>query len=160
MTITEIISKIKSLVGDSVLSEVSDGLHPHICIKPEKLLDAAKLLKNDSSLRFDQLRCITGVDWPEKNSIEVAYDLVSITLGHSFCVKVMLDRNAPKVMSVGSIWPTAIWHERECFDLLGVVFEEHSDLRRILLPEDWPGGYPLRKDYVDIVEYHGLKLNP
>jgi NADH-quinone oxidoreductase subunit C len=74
-------------------------------------------------------------------------------------VKVLLDRAHPQVESVRGIWAAAEWHEREAFDLMGVTFLHHPDLRRILLPEDWVG-HPLRKDYQYPVEYQGLKLNP
>ena len=124
-----------------------------------KLVAVAGFLKSEPRLRFDLLRCISAIDWPAKNSIEVVYDLISTSLAHAFAVKVVLDRANPQVESVGGIWPAAQWHEREAFDLMGVTFLHHPDLRRILMPEDWPG-HPLRKDYENVVEYKGLKFNP
>jgi NADH-quinone oxidoreductase subunit C len=74
---------------------------------------------------------------------------------HALTVKVGVARDDPRLATVATVWRTAIWQEREIFDLLGVVFAGHPDLRRILLPEDWVG-HPLRKDYVEPTEYHGI----
>ena len=81
--------------------------------------------------------------------------LYSTTAEHGFAVKVYTDRANPHIASVMDIWPAADWHEREAFDMMGIIFDGHGDLRRILLPEDWVG-YPLRKDYVFPREYHGI----
>ncbi len=159
MTPSEIIELLKQHDADSVVSAVAEGAYPHVVLKAEKLVAVAGFLKSEPRLRFDLLRCISAIDWPAKNNIEVVYDLISTSLAHAFAVKVVLDRANPQVESVGGIWPAAQWHEREAFDLMGVTFLHHSDLRRILMPEDWTG-YPLRKDYQDVVEYKGLKFNP
>ncbi len=159
MTPSEIIEIVKQHDAESVASAVADGPYPHVVLKAEKLIAVADFLKSEPRLRFDLLRCISAIDWPTKNSIEVVYDLISTSLAHAFAVKVMLDRANPQVESVGGIWPAAQWHERESFDLMGVTFLHHPDLRRILMPEDWPG-HPLRKDYENVVEYKGLKFNP
>ena len=159
MTPSEIIELLKKHDAGSVESAVADGPYPHAVVKPDALVNVAGFLKTEPRLRFDLLRCISAIDWPARNSIEVAYDLISTSFGHAFAVKVMLDRANPQVESVSGIWPAALWHEREEFDLVGVTFLHHPDLRRILMPEDWPG-HPLRKDYQDIVEYKGLKFNP
>jgi NADH-quinone oxidoreductase subunit C len=159
MTPSEIIELLKQHDAQSVVSTVADGPYPHVVLKAEKLVDVASFLKTESQLRLDLLRCISAIDWPAKNSIELAYDLISTSLGHAFAMKVVLDRASPQVESVGGIWPAAQWHEREAFDLVGVTFLHHPDLRRILMPEDWTG-HPLRKDYQDVVEYKGLKVNP
>ena len=159
MTPLEIIEVLQQHHGDDVVSAVTDGPHPHVVVKADRLAAIGVFLKTDPRLGFDLLRCISAIDWPTKNSIELSYDLISTTLGHAFAVKVSLDRADPQVESVSSIWPAAEWHEREAFDLMGVTFRHHPDLRRILLPEDWTG-HPLRKDYQYPVEYKGLKLNP
>ena len=97
-------------------------------VAAEHLPAVAAVLKTDARLRFDLLRCLSAVDWPAQNSIELSYDLMSTALGHAFAVKVVLDRANPQVESVGDLWPAAQWHEREAFDLLGVTFLHHPDL--------------------------------
>ena len=159
MTPSEIIELLKQHETESVVSAVADGPYPHVVLKAERLVEVAGFLKTDPRLRLDLLRCISAIDWPAKNNIELAYDLISTSLGHAFAMKVVLDRPNPQVESVSGVWPAAEWHEREAFDLMGVMFVHHPDLRRILMPEDWPG-HPLRKDYQDIVEYKGLKFKP
>jgi NADH-quinone oxidoreductase subunit C len=159
MTPAEIIEVLKQHDGDGIISAVADGLHPHVVVQTPRLTAVATFLKMDNRLWFDLLRCVSAIDWPAKNAIELSYDLISTSLGHAFAVKVMLDRASPEVESVSSIWLAAEWHEREAFDLMGVTFSHHPDLSRILLPEDWVG-HPLRKDYQYPVEYKGLKLNP
>ena len=159
MTPSEIIELLKHRDAESVVSAVADGPYPHVVVKADRLVAVAVFLKTEPRLRFDLLRCITAIDWPAKNGVELAYDLISTASAHAFAVKVMVDRTAPQVESVGAVWPAAHWHEREAYDLMGVTFLHHPDLQRILLPEDWPG-HPLRKDYQDIVEYRGLKFNP
>jgi NADH-quinone oxidoreductase subunit C len=159
MTPSDIIMLLQQHHAESVISTVADGPYPHLVVKAEALPAVAAFLKTQPQLRFDLLRCISAVDWPAQNSIELVYDLISTPLGHAFAVKVVVDRADPRVESVSAVWPAAEWHEREAFDLMGVVFLHHPDLRRILMPEDWPG-HPLRKDYQDIVEYRGLKFNP
>jgi NADH-quinone oxidoreductase subunit C len=159
MTPLEIIEVLKQHDADALVSAVADGPYPHVVVKPERLVAVAAFLKTEPRLRLDLLRCISAIDRPAQNGIEIAYDLISTSSGCAFAVKVMLDRADPHVESVSAVWPAAEWHEREEFDLMGVTFDHHPDLRRILMPEDWPG-YPLRKDYQDIVEYKGLKFNP
>jgi NADH-quinone oxidoreductase subunit C len=115
-------------------------------VSPEQLHDACLTLKNNPELQFDYLFCLTGVDLPE--SFMVVYHLESTILKHQLVLKVKtLGRENPAVDTVSDIWPTAEFHEREVYDLLGVTFNNHNDLRRLFLEEGW--GYPLRKDYKD-----------
>jgi len=155
----EIIRLLQPRVSGILLASKADGLHPHVRIRPEGLIGLCRFLRDEPGLRFDLLRCISAVDWPDKNRIELSYDLMSIPLGHAFAVKLELDRAHPEVESVSAVWPAAGWHEREAFDLMGVIFRNHPDARRILMPEDWIG-HPLRKDYQDLVDYHGWKVKP
>ena len=106
-------------------------------------------------MAFDWLECLTGTDYPERGQIHVAYHLWSYTRRHRAVVKVLLPREDPVMRTLSGVWPVAIWQERECFDLLGVRFVGHPDLRRILLPDDWVG-HPLRKDFVEATHYHGI----
>jgi len=111
-----------------------------------------RFLRDTRGLEFDYLSDVTAVDYEDKG-FQVVYHLISIGLRadrthRRLCVKINVPRDDARTPSVVDIWPTANFHEREVYDLMGVVFEGHPDLRRILLREDWVG-HPLRKDYVD-----------
>jgi NADH-quinone oxidoreductase subunit C len=109
--------------------------------------EAADFLRADPELKFTFLSDITGVDrFPVEPRFEVNYHLLSMEKRERVRLKVRVGTSSPVVPTVTSVWPTANWHEREIFDLFGVRFEGHPDLRRILMPEDWEG-HPLRKDY-------------
>jgi NADH-quinone oxidoreductase subunit C len=134
------------------------SMPPCLKIEPARLLDIAALLQSHEELYFDQLSCITGIDnGPEAHTMEVVYTFYSIPYGHSLQLQAVLQREHPALPSLCSLWGAADWHEREAFDLLGIQFEGHPDLRRILLPSDWEG-HPLRKDYQASGRYHGLPL--
>ena len=94
---------------------------------------------------------------PEAGTLEVIYNLYSLPLNHSLMLQVKLPREQPIIPSVTEIWKGANWHEREAFDLFGITFEGHPDLRRILLPDDWEG-HPLLKDYQQQEYYRGMKV--
>lgn len=164
MDFGEIISLLKETFGEEVIVSVQDqGIMPVANVDIAKLKAICQFLWADERLFFDYLACITAVDnCPQANTMEIIYNLNSIPYGHSFAMKVMVDRNQeggplPVVPTVSDIWRTADWHEREAYDLFGIYFENHPDLRRILLPEDWEG-YPLRKDYKAQAEYHGIRV--
>ncbi len=124
-----------------------DSQFLHAIVKPEHLHGLAKNLKESAETSFDYLFCLSGVDW--STHLMVVYHLRSVKHGHSMVLKVKIeDRENPRVATVSDIWKTADFHEREVYDLFGVVFNDHPDLRRIFLEDDWQG-YPLRKDYVD-----------
>jgi NADH/F420H2 dehydrogenase subunit C len=118
-----------------------------LSVNPSKLHELAKQLKEDSDTSFDYMFCQTGIDWLE--NMEVVYHLRSTSHGHEVVVRAQItDRENPIVDSVYDLWKTADFHEREIFDLLGIRFNNHPDLRRIFLDDEWEG-FPLRKDYVD-----------
>ncbi len=118
-----------------------------VVVPGEHLLRAAEYLASEPSLRFSFLSDITTVDrFPLEPRFEVNYHLLSLDRRERLRLKVRLSGSDPMVHSVIPVWPTANWHERENFDLFGIRFEGHPDLRRILMPDDWEG-YPLRKDY-------------
>jgi NADH-quinone oxidoreductase subunit C len=106
-------------------------------------------------MQFDYLSCLSGVDL--KGKLAVVYQLYSMVKRHKITIRVEVSTENPSVPSVESIWRTANWHEREAFDLFGVIFTGHPDLRRILLPYDWDG-HPLRKDYQVPEFYNGMKV--
>ena len=119
-----------------------------VLVPEDKLHKLAKGLKEDPHTAFDYLICLTGVDFEEH--LKVIYHLESTLHGHALVLKTKtLSRINPVLSTVCDIWRTAEFHEREVFDLLGIRFRGHPDLRRLFLSEEW--GFPLRKDYVDEV---------
>jgi NADH-quinone oxidoreductase subunit C len=144
----EIISKVDSTAS------IVPNCNP-ITIQVTKLVEVALELYNNKETYFDQLSCVTGID--TGNTMEVIYNLYSIPFNQSLALKVILSRENPTVPSLCSIWKTANWLERETFDMYGIVFEQHPDLRRILMPADWEG-YPLRKDYKEQETYRDVQV--
>ena len=135
---------------------VADGeRHPRIHLPAEHWRAVAEFLRNEGTLSLDWLACLSGVDYAAEGRMAVVYELSSFDAGHGLAVKVFADRADPHVPTVADLWPTADWHEREAFDLLGIRFDGHPDPRRILLADDWEG-HPLRKDYTFPVEVHGI----
>jgi len=150
MTRGELKNKIISFGIDISFPEEVEGEETQfltLSVNPSKLHELAKQLKEDSDTSFDYMFCQTGIDWLE--NMEVVYHLRSTSHGHEVVVRAQItDRENPTVDSVYDLWKTADFHEREIFDLLGIKFNNHPDLRRIFLDDDWEG-FPLRKDYVD-----------
>jgi NADH-quinone oxidoreductase subunit C len=155
LTPGQIAQRIGDRFGDRILASLPNDKHPRVHIDAVNWLALAEFLLNDSSLRLDWLACLSAVDYAADEKMCVVYDLWSFDLHHSFAAKVYCPRNNPHVPSVAHLWPAANWHEREAFDLCGISFDGHPDLRRILCAEDWEG-HPLRKDYVFPREYHGI----
>ncbi len=157
MTPHEISEKLKTKFSDAVIETKLEGvLNPFIKIQPAKIAEAATFLIDDPDLQFDFLMCLSGVDYT-KGTLGVVYHLFSMTKRHKITIKVDVPAEEPEVPSVTSVWAAANWHEREAYDLFGIRFTGHPDLRRILLPEDWDG-YPLRKDYKVPEFYQGMKV--
>ncbi|MCE7993509.1 MAG: NADH-quinone oxidoreductase subunit C [Roseivirga sp.] len=159
MIFEELINHIKSNIGEDFIEGLDEQCSPKaVVVSAEKLLRLMGFLHADKECYFDSLSCITGLDnGVEKASMEVIYNLYSIPYNHHLTVKVNLGRAKPEIDSVTSVWKAADWHEREAYDLLGIHFEGHPDLRRILLPADWEG-HPLRKDYKHQEYYRGIKV--
>lgn len=130
-------------VEESFINEV-DGHRPYLVIKQEYWLETAKLVKEHKEFQLNYLRNLSGID--QETHMEVAYHLISLTTKQNYCFKVKTDRDQASVPSVTSVWETANWNEREVYDLLGIDFPGHPDMRRIMMPDDWVG-HPLRKDY-------------
>lgn len=128
------------------LPEATDVVET-LLINKKQLLSVMKTLKSEKDAQFDLLMSVSGVDKINNNIMEVVYHLFSTSYHHKLVVKVQLDRNKPSLPTVCEIWETANWHERETFDLMGIEFEGHPDLKRLLMPADWKG-HPLRKDYI------------
>ena len=162
MTFDEIKSTLVSIFGDQVIrKEDHTGLQPALFIDKADIVAVCLFLRDTEGLYFDFLSNLTAVDYEEHFTI--VYHLNSLPYQQTIVLKVELSGNRaldelPEIPSVASVWRTADWHEREAFDLMGIFFEGHPDLRRILLPDDWDG-YPLWKDYQEAEKYHGITIN-
>ncbi|WP_420577292.1 NADH-quinone oxidoreductase subunit C [Ekhidna sp.] len=158
MQFEEVKSLIEAGFPGAVLGEDEASTPKALLIHKDHVVNVCSLLHTYEKTYFDSLSCLTGLDnGEEKNTMEVIYNLYSIPFDLHLALKVELDRSKPEIDSVTKIWRTADWHEREAYDLLGIQFKGHPDLRRILLPDDWEG-HPLRKDYVEQEEYHDVKV--
>ena len=132
----EVISQVISFRGELTL-----------VVRREHLRRLAEFLATDSELAYTYLSDVTGVDrFPIEPRFELNYHLLCLSRRDALRLRVALPGDSPVIESVVPVWPTANWHEREIFDLFGMRFEGHPNLRRMLLPDDWEG-YPLRKDY-------------
>ena len=121
----------------------------NVNIDAKDWLPFAKNLRNNPDLSFDYLFCLTCIDW--KTHLTMVYHLESTTYRHVIVVKSRLDRNQPVIETASSTWRTAEFHEREVYELFGVNFLNHPDLRLLILPDGWEGKFPLRKDFEDPV---------
>lgn len=175
MTPEQIATLLQEQFPDAVIAAGVFGPDFAVTLQPERLVEVCTFLRDDPRLRFEMLNDVSGVDYLEPDAkkapkagfephLEVVYHLSSFSFpGRRFTLKVVLLRWAgdvvgelPELPSVCAVWRTANWQEREVFDLLGIRFTDHPDLRRILLAEDWVG-HPLRKDYEYPLEYHGIR---
>ncbi|MGH7809154.1 MAG: NADH-quinone oxidoreductase subunit C [Candidatus Binatia bacterium] len=155
MDAREIYASLERLFPGKVGNFKGDVAEPYFTVDGAAIVEICRFLKNSPGYRFEVLSDLTALDWPKEEKIQVVYHLFSYAQNHQIVLKVDLPRGNPKVDTVEEIWKVANWFEREVYDLFGVIFEGHSDLRRIMLPEDWVG-YPLRKDYVEQEEYDGI----
>jgi NADH-quinone oxidoreductase subunit C len=157
MTPQEIHDRLKTQFGDVVLDFKADAItEPWIKIAPEKMKEVGLFLRDTPVLQFDSLMCLSGVD-NNDGSLSTVYHLYSMVHKHRLVLKASVSKENPQTQSVESVWKAANWHERESFDLLGIIYTEHPDLRRILCPYDWEG-YPLRKDYKLPEFYNGMRV--
>jgi NADH-quinone oxidoreductase subunit C len=161
--------EIKSLLvekfgAEVIVGEETSGLQPALLIAPDMIAHVCLELRNNPNTYFDFLSSITGVDYgTEINRFGVVYHLASIPYQTQLTLKISKENNRdlnelPSFPSITAIYGTANWHEREAYDLTGIFFEGHPDLRRILLPDDWEG-YPLRKDYKNAEYYKGIRID-
>jgi len=129
-----------------------------LSVSPNDLVSVCSYLKSEPTLYFDMLSHITAIDLsPSSSNFQVVYGLDSITKGLRMLIQVEIERENAAVSSISTVWKAADWHEREIFDLFGISFEGHPDMRRILMPSDWVG-HPLRKDYKEQLTYHGIQV--
>lgn len=132
---------------------------PFIVVATDAFIEVMTHLRDNPELKFDFLSDVCGLDWPADNRIESVYHLYSMDHGHHVVIKARLPRENPEVESVAGLWPAADWHEREAYDMFGIIYKNHPNLRRILLAEDWEG-FPLRKDFVYPETIHGVSNLP
>ena len=145
MTSEDLKIKITELLTAATFEEGTEWLT--ITIEPAQWHDTAVLLRNDAALQFDFLFCLTCIDW--KTELTMVYHLTSTTFRHNLVVKAKLNAATPEIATVCDIWRTAEFHEREVYEMFGVNFLNHPDLRLLILPDGWEGKNPLRKDFED-----------
>lgn len=141
----QVVEKLKGAFGALVLAEAEHRGETTVTVERSEIVKIATFLRDECGYNF--LSDLCGVDYLGRNPrFEVVYNLYNITTKSRLRVKVLVEEAGSRVDTLTGVWSTANWHERECWDLLGISFDNHPDLRRILLPEDWQG-HPLRKDY-------------
>lgn len=172
-TTEDIFEILKTNFGESILELIStQPIEKYIRINNFEIDKVCIFLKDNEDLLFDNLMNLSGVDdangkkTPSANgtqiisggTLSVFYHIESTKYRHKLVLKTSAEREKPDIASVSKIWRHANWHEREAFDLLGINFLNHPDLRRILMPYDWEAGFPLRKDYENPEFYLGMKV--
>lgn len=153
MTFQEIAEKLSTKFGDKIVVKNEVKPDPYILVSVDSIFEVAKYLRDDEN--FDFLNSLSGVDL--KTKLASVYHLSSTITKDKIVLRVEVENSNPNIPSVESIWKTANWHEREAYDLVGIHFTNHPDLRRILLPYDWEG-HPLKKDYQVPEFYNGMKV--
>jgi NADH-quinone oxidoreductase subunit C len=157
MEVTEIYNLLKSIFNeDSIELKTDVPTVPFLIIKAEKINAICLFLRDEDSMQFDSLSCLSGIDF-DKDNLASVYHLYSFEHNHKLTLKVIIPKSNPVVPTVSDIWATADWHERESYDMVGIIYENHPDFRRILCPDDWEG-YPLRKDYKVQEFYKGMRV--
>ncbi|HEY6011712.1 MAG TPA: NADH-quinone oxidoreductase subunit C [Nitrospirota bacterium] len=147
----QIAKMIEEKFAGQVLATTTYAGQVSVSLKKDMIKDVCLYLRNEPSLRMDHLADLTAVDFSTYPGdpgprFEVVYNMISTVYHHRMRLKVRLPEDDPRIDTVSAVWQTANWHERETYDLMGIKFDGHPDLRRILLPEDWEG-HPLRKEY-------------
>ena len=155
MEAKDVFAQLEKQFSGQVSDFKGEVKEPYLTVAAPAIVDVCRYLRDGEALKFEVLSDQTALDWPKEEKIQLVYHLFSYSLNHQIVLKVDLARDNPKISTVEGVWKVANWFEREIFDLFGVIFDGHSDLRRIMLPEDWVG-YPLRKDYVEQEEYDGI----
>ncbi len=148
---------IYQIVGEPV-SEIPNSTPAGFIVPKETLFRVCSELRTHPDAFFDMLSNVSGVDrGPEAGILEVVFHLYSIPFNHSLVLKVILSRELAEAESLVPVWKSANWLEREVYDMFGIQFKGHPDLRRILMPADW-NGFPLLKDYQQDKTYRGVKI--
>ncbi len=168
----EIFDILKAEFNDAVISiDTATPVDQIILVDPLKIKEIGIFLRDHEDLKFDNLMLLSGVDDANGTKVKddkgidvinggtlsVYYHLSSVYLKHKITIRVSAPRENPQVESVAFVWRTSDWHEREAYDMIGIIFLNHGSLERILMPYDWEG-YPLRKDYQNPEFYQGMKV--
>ncbi|MBW2702366.1 MAG: NADH-quinone oxidoreductase subunit C [Deltaproteobacteria bacterium] len=157
MNTQAIFERLDQILGDQVKLDwqTEHAGDPFALVNPEHWHTACQVLRDDEALTFDFLRSLTAVDRPEQGQLELVVHLFAYKHRQAFVLKTLCPREEGQIQTVSDIWPAANWHEREVFDLFGLDFEGHPDMRRLLMPDDWVG-HPLLKDYQEEESYRGI----
>jgi NADH-quinone oxidoreductase subunit C len=156
MSPQQVFELLKKRFGGAVLAwDGENSIPAKIEVLPDSLHEVAAFLKNTGDLEYDQLMCLTGQDLG--NELSVVLNLFSTKHHAAITLEAKVTREHPELDSVSDLYATANWHEREAYDMVGVVFTGHPNMKRILLPDDWEG-YPLRKDYKPADSWHGMPI--
>ena len=145
MNTEELKTNITRLLATATFDETGEWLN--ISVEPKDWLSLAQQLRQEESLQFDYLFCLTCIDW--KTNLMMVYHLSSTIFRHNIVIKSVLSNNNPEIESISHIWKTAEFHEREVYEMFGVDFLNHPDLRLLILPDGWEGKNPMRKDFED-----------
>ena len=156
MSPQEIHDNLKAKFGDAILEAKLDALQPWIRVDDHRIKEICLFLHDEPTFQFDFLMCLSGIDY-NNGTLGAVYHLSSMSHKHKIVLKATCPKDNPRIQSVSSVWGTANWHEREAYDMYGIVFDEHPDMRRILCPDDYPG-FPLRKDFKVPEFYNGMKV--
>lgn len=152
-----IAKELQDAFGDAIVEVKAEAAgDPYVSVAPGRVKEIAARLRDDEIFRFDYLMCLSGLD-AGKEKLAVVYHLWSMKHQHKITLRAEVGVTEPKLPTVSDVWPSANWHEREAWDMYGIVFDGHPDHRRILLPEDYPG-HPLRKDFKVPEFYNGMKV--
>lgn len=169
----EILEILKANFDEAINGLMEDTQKdPTIIVDSTKILEIMQFLYDDENLGFDSLMNLSGVDDANGEKVKdeteneiikggtlsVYYHLYSMRIKHKITIRTSVPRENPELESVENIWKTADWHEREAYDMYGIIFKNHPNLIRILMPYDWEAGYPLRKDYKNPEYYKGMKV--
>ena len=176
-TAEEIFNLLKEKFAASVIEFKTDKpVDPYVIVDPLEVDKICIYLRDENELQFDSLMNLSGVDDANGEKVKSAeggeqgletitggtlsvfYNIESTSLKHKITLRASTSREKPEVVTVTEVWKSADWHEREAYDMYGIVFLNHPDLRRILMPYDWEYGYPLRKDYKNPEFYQGMKV--
>ncbi|MEP7285784.1 MAG: NADH-quinone oxidoreductase subunit C [Chloroflexota bacterium] len=138
---------VRGVLGDSVQDVIERLGETTIVVDPAKIVEVCRYFRDSEGLEYIFLSDITAVDYyPQEPRFAVCYHLYSMVYNRRLRIKAYLASDEPKIATLTTLWPSANYQEREAFDLMGILFEGHPNMRRILMPEDWEG-HPLRKDY-------------